>query len=120
MDNGWQKWKFPQLVETLESWTLRNLITLRENKIDKSFKVNQFKVECIYCDQSDHKPADFGKVKSVSDRRKILSEKRLYFNAQVPNIVLPTAVATKIVNYANENTSPQFARNILIKILSQY
>ena len=77
MDNGWQEWKFPQLVDALESWTRRNPITLRENKIDKSFKSNQFKVECVYCDQSDHKSAGCEKVKSVSDRRKILSEKRL-------------------------------------------
>ena len=33
MDNGWQKWKFSQSVEALESWTRRNPITLREDKI---------------------------------------------------------------------------------------
>ena len=33
MDNGWQEWKFSQSVEALESWTQRNPITLRENKI---------------------------------------------------------------------------------------
>ena len=33
MDNGWQEWKFSQSVEALESWTRRNPITLRENKI---------------------------------------------------------------------------------------
>ena len=53
---------------------------MRESEIQKSFKINQFKVECIYCEQSDHKSADCEKVKSVSDRRKILSEKRLCFN----------------------------------------
>ena len=30
MDSGWQGWKFPQLVEALESSTRRNPITLRD------------------------------------------------------------------------------------------
>ena len=50
MDNGWQQWKFPQLVEALQSWTRRNPITSRDNEIQKSFKANKFKVECVYCD----------------------------------------------------------------------
>ena len=65
MNNGWQEWKFPQLVEIFESWTRRTPITLRENIIQKSFKANQFKVECIYCDQSVHKSADCEQLKSV-------------------------------------------------------
>ena len=74
MDNGCQEWKTPQLVEALGSWTRRNPVTLRENKIKKSCKANQFKVECVYCEQLDYKSADSEKVKSVSDHRKILSE----------------------------------------------
>ena len=31
MDTGWHEWKFPQLVEAIESWAQRNSITLREN-----------------------------------------------------------------------------------------
>ena len=80
MGNGWQEWIFPELAEALESWNQRNPTTLRENKFQKSFKANQFKVECFYCDQSDHNSADCEKVKSVLDSRKILSEKRLCFN----------------------------------------
>ena len=79
-DNGWQEWKFPQLVEALESWTGWNPITLKEKKIQKSFKAYQVKVECVYRDQLDHKSADCEKIKTVSDRRKILSEKKLCFN----------------------------------------
>ena len=66
MDNGWQEWKFQQLVKALESWTRRNPIILKENKIQRSFKTNQFKVECVYCDQSDHMLASCEKVKFVS------------------------------------------------------
>ena len=38
VDNEWQEWKFPQLVEVLESWTRKNPITLTEKKIQISFK----------------------------------------------------------------------------------
>ena len=96
MNNGWQERKF-RLVKALESWTRRNPITLRENKIQTSFKTNQFKAECVYRDQSDHVPSFCEKVKSVSNRRKILSEKTLCLTAQVPNIVSLTAVATESV-----------------------
>ena len=58
MDYRRQRWKFPQLVEALERWTRRNPITLSENKIQKSSKTNQFKVESVYCNQLDHKSAD--------------------------------------------------------------
>ena len=53
------------------SWGLRKLNLEESNNIDrKSFKTNQFKVECVYCDHSDHKSADCEKVKTVSDRIK--------------------------------------------------
>ena len=53
---------------------------MRENKIQKSFKAIQFKVECVCYDQSDHKSAECENVKSVSNCRKILNKKRLCFN----------------------------------------
>ena len=80
MDKGSQEWEFSQLEEVLESWTPRNPITLIENKIQKSFKANQFKVEYVYCNQLNHKSTDCEKLKLVSGRRKILSEKILCFN----------------------------------------
>ena len=80
-DNRCQEGKFLQLVEASESWTQRNPIALRKSRFQKSFKANQFKVECSYCDQSDHKSANCEKIKSVLDRRKILSEKKLCFNS---------------------------------------
>ena len=92
---------------------------MRENKFQKSFKANQFKVECFYCDQSDHKSADCEKVKSVSDRRKILSEKDYVLTVQIPKIVPLTVVATESAYYANVNTTSQFARNVLMKLLSR-
>ena len=120
INNRWQEWKFLQLAEDLKSWTRRNPITMRENKIQKSFIVNQFKVECVYCDQSDYKSLDCEKVKSVSDRRKILSEKKSCFNCRSTNIVLLTAIASESACYENVNTKPQFSRNILMKLLSPY
>ena len=55
-------------------------MTLRGIKIQKSFKANQFKVGCVYCDQSDHNSADCVKLKSVSDHRETLRDKRLCFH----------------------------------------
>ena len=68
MDNEWWELKFLQLVEGLENWNIRNPKTLIENKIQNSFKANQFKFESVYCDHSDHKSAECEKVKSISDR----------------------------------------------------
>ena len=38
---------------------------------------------------------------------------------KIPNIVPLTAVATESAYYGNVNTTPQFARNVLMKLLSQ-
>lgn len=61
IDNGWKQRKFPQLVEALENQTWKNQMTLRESIFQKSFKANQFTVKRVYCDQQDHKSADFEK-----------------------------------------------------------
>ena len=45
MDNGCQDWRLPQLGEALDSWTRKNPITSRQNKIQKYLKAIKLKVE---------------------------------------------------------------------------
>ena len=86
-DDDWQDWKFKQLVEALEKWTVRNPIPLNEKRNsekghghNKSFQAKQSKNECVYCQKTDHKSSECNTVKTVSERRKILSDKKLCFN----------------------------------------
>ena len=85
-DDNWQDWKFQQLVEALEKWTLRNPIPLsdkqnpeKDNSYRKSYQANQTKSECVYCEKPDHRPLECKTTKTVTERRKILSNKKLCF-----------------------------------------
>ena len=56
-DNSWHDWKFQQLVEALEKWTVRNPIPLsdkrnseKSNGNSKSYQPKQTKSECVYCE----------------------------------------------------------------------
>ena len=60
-DESWQDWKFQQLVEALEKWTVRNPIPLSDkgnpekgNGYSKSYQAKQTKSECVYCEKPDH------------------------------------------------------------------
>ena len=89
-DDDWQDWKFPQLVEALENWTCinpkpLNYKTLSEDNRsspyrnpNKVYRRNLHQTECMYCKKSDHKSADCQTVKTISERRKLLSEKNLF------------------------------------------
>ena len=48
------------------------------------YHANQHQTKCVYCKKSDHKPADCQIVKTTSERRKLLSEKKLCFNCTKP------------------------------------
>ena len=85
LDDKWQQWNYPQLVESLRQWCNRNpketSSRSRPNpKKDQAFQASTTPKPCVYCDAEDHKPAECKKVSDVKQRRKILSDKRLCFN----------------------------------------
>ena len=64
-DDNWQDWKFQQLVEALENWTVRNPIPLNDkqnpeksNGYSKGYLAKQTKSECVYCEKPDHRSCD--------------------------------------------------------------
>ena len=103
-DDDWQKWKFDQLVEVLQKWTVRNPPKPDEDpdhekppswkqpfkpppkfpkSRDRMFNSRQEEWKtrpCVFCESREHKSADCGKVVGVALRKKYLSEKRLCFN----------------------------------------
>ena len=86
-DDNWQDWKFQQLVKALEKWTVRNPIPMSDkgnpekgNGYSKSYQAKQTKSEYVYCDKRDHRSSDCKTAKTVTERRKILSDKKLCFN----------------------------------------
>lgn len=90
LDDEWQQWGFPQLVESLRKWCDRNPAQMSERSSrgdghnrghghSYQASLHQARV-CVYCDAPDHKAMECKKVPDVRERRKILSEKRLCFN----------------------------------------
>eukprot|EP00112_Aurelia_sp_Birch-Aquarium-sp1_P013967 Seg299.9 transcript_id=Seg299.9/GoldUCD/mRNA.D3Y31 product="hypothetical protein" protein_id=Seg299.9/GoldUCD/D3Y31 len=93
MDPEWKNWGFHELLEALRGWIDRNPLQIGETQTQTRTQSRGFKREktystrdqtkprsCIYCDKSDHKASDCESVKTVEERRKILSSKRLCFN----------------------------------------
>eukprot|EP00112_Aurelia_sp_Birch-Aquarium-sp1_P000365 Seg1032.2 transcript_id=Seg1032.2/GoldUCD/mRNA.D3Y31 product="hypothetical protein" protein_id=Seg1032.2/GoldUCD/D3Y31 len=89
----WKNWGFCELLEALRGWIDRNPLQIGETQIQTRTQSRDFTREktfstrdqtkprsCIYCDKSDHKASDCESVKTVEERRKILSSKRLCFN----------------------------------------
>ena len=93
LDDDWQEWGFPQLVEALKKWCERNPVPLdgyrgggswkHDRGNDKALQTKQgdWKPKpCVYCKSGEHKSADCDKIKKVADRRKYLSDNKLCFN----------------------------------------
>ena len=94
MDDNWQEWGFPELIESLKKWCDRNPLLSDERKTDHSGsrpprkdQAYQAKAEgvrpqrvCVYCEAEDHKLTACDRVTDGSQRKKILSEKKLCFN----------------------------------------
>ena len=90
-DDNCQDWKFQQLEEALERWTVRNPIPLSDkrnpengNGYSKSYQAKQIKSECVYCEKLDHRSSDCKTAKTVTERRKILGNKKLCFDCTEP------------------------------------
>ena len=87
-DDNWQDWRFPELIEALRKWTVRNPVKPEDNHPDKQSKSKNFQTRqqeskpraCVYCDEGNHRSAECKKVDTVADRRKILADKQLCFN----------------------------------------
>ena len=87
LDDEWQEWGFPQMLEALRKWCDRNPLPLSEQPIhkvrDKLYNSRQEEWKprpCVYCESSGHKSVDCDKIVGVAQRKKHLSEKRLCFN----------------------------------------
>ena len=122
LDDDWQEWGFPELIESLRKWWNRNPISSRDqmpstpdpsihsppnrglptrdsgiqnpsyrhsrnryppeknpayqtkDEIAKAVRV------CVYCNGEDHRSTECGKFPSMSQCRRILSDKKLCFN----------------------------------------
>ena len=91
-DPKWKEWDFNQLLEALREWIDRNPLQIGEKQIrpssrdqywhEKNYVVKEVPKlrQCIYCENPDHKATDCTVVRSVDERRKILSNKKLCFN----------------------------------------
>ena len=102
-DNDWQEWTYVELVEDLKKWTERNPVQNTEKLSENNPKREKFdqyprrdKPEykpkrdmvldskesttiikrCVYC-EGDHRSAECQNIFSRSERKKILSKKRL-------------------------------------------
>ena len=79
---GWQEWDFKQLVNAIQKWREINPVEIEHSSAKKSFgrvyTTRGAKV-CVYC-EGEHNSTDCVNIKSVGERKKILSEKKLCFN----------------------------------------
>ncbi|KAK3742811.1 hypothetical protein QZH41_002740 [Actinostola sp. cb2023] len=98
LDDNWQEWAFPQLIEALRKWTERNPPKLEEKlsqtQPDKFKKARSFHAKqettvaartCSYCESAEHKSLNCDKITTPSDRKQHLAQKQLCFNCTRPN-----------------------------------
>ena len=52
------------------------------NNYSKSYQAKQTRSECMYCEKPDRRSSDCKTAKTVTERRKILSDKKLCFNCR--------------------------------------
>ena len=86
-----KRWQLAELeisaISALEKCTVRNPLVLSDNRnpekgnsYSKSYQAKQTKNECMYCEKPDHKSSDCKTAKPMTERRKILSNKKLCFS----------------------------------------
>ena len=86
LDTSWQKWTFPQLVEALREWTIRNSLINQESRRDQPrrkdrlLQINQRRQKYTYCNVDNHISSSCNKITTVEKRKKILKEKKLCYN----------------------------------------
>ena len=52
----------------------------KSNGYSKSYLAKQTKNECVYCEKPDHRSCDCKTAKTVTEHRKVLSDKKHCFN----------------------------------------
>ena len=87
LDDNWQELGFTKLVDSLRRWADRNpqniLNSGQKHKREGVFQTKEQKQTtrtCVYCNKQGRKASQCESVKSVEDRRLILSKKKLCFN----------------------------------------
>ena len=97
LDDEWQKWEFPKLVESLRKWTDRNSKTIHNSeKLEKYKRKNVYQIKeqdskncesnsellvSIYCEKSAQKAGKFDSVSSIEESRIMLERTKLCFNS---------------------------------------
>lgn len=90
-DPEWESWDFAKLTQALTLWTRRNPIDKAVDNQSSRRRDNQNRLfnarvrGCVYCEDTSHKANDCTKVTSKSDRKQILSKRRLCFNCATGN-----------------------------------
>ena len=102
-DGNQQDWIFQQLVKVLEKWTVRNLIPLSDRQnpgigysYSKSYQAKQSKSSYVYCEKPGHRSSDCKTAKTVTERRKILSNKKIVSTLQGLNTEPRNTVVLKL------------------------
>jgi hypothetical protein len=97
-DDDWLNWKFPELIEALRIWTVRNPLK-RDEGLDRSnqrwtnrsknFQTRQQEHKsrsCVYCDdpsqRSWEKNSGVSTVRALDTRRQIVGVKRYDYDAR--------------------------------------
>ena len=94
----WEDWTFQQFLEALRVWTVSNRVQtqpprkslnispnrkslpVKSRAFNTSLKESSPQRVCVYCESEEHKSLNCDKVVGVSERKKILGDKRLCFN----------------------------------------
>ena len=69
---------------------------------------------CVYCNGEDHRSAECGKFPSISQRRRILSDKKPCFNSRVRDIKHKTVAARRPVNDVAADITRLFVTGCLV------
>ena len=91
-DHDWQDWTFPELVEALRLWTVRNPTSTMEvkqhmpnssGKKTATFTTHRDESRvrtCVYCESTEHTSSNCTVITSLGDRKAIIVKKKLCFN----------------------------------------
>ena len=120
-DDDWQEWRFPQLVEALRKWTIRNPPKHSEERQsqdkpppfkpvkpflpkNRSYQTCQGEPKrrlCVYCERVNHQSVNCDKVTTLQERRRELNRKQLCFNCTGANHKAPECRCSACCKFCN-------------------
>ena len=120
-DDDWQEWRFPQLVEALRKWTIRNPPKHSEERQsqdklppfkpvkpflpkNRSYQTRQGEPKrrpCVYCERVNHQSVNCDKVTTLQERRRELNRKQLCFNCTGANHKAPECRCSACCKFCN-------------------